>query len=60
MIEFRIDYLDYSTVIVKLNKAIKLVEKVVKFNILYRKENDIWRKLPGLEELEGSSIAWSS
>ncbi len=52
MIEFRIDYLDYSTVIVKLNKAIKLVEKVVKFNILYRKENDIRRKLPGLEELE--------
>jgi hypothetical protein len=56
VIEFRIDYLDFSAVVIKLDKAIELVEKVIKLNILNKKENDTMRKLPESTELEGSSL----
>ena len=60
MIEFRIDYLDFSAVVIKLDKAIELVEKVIKLNILNKKENDTMRKLPESTELEESSTVWLS
>jgi hypothetical protein len=56
VIEFRIDYLDFSAVVIKLDKAIELVEKVIKLNILNKKENDTMRKLPESTEWEGSSL----
>jgi hypothetical protein len=56
VIEFRIDYLDFSAVVIKLDKAIELVEKVIKLNILNKKENDTMRKLPESTKLEGSSL----
>lgn len=37
MIKFRIDYLNFSTVVIKLYKAIKLVEKIFEFDILNKK-----------------------
>jgi hypothetical protein len=37
VIKFRIDYLNFSTVVIKLYKAIKLVEKIFEFDILNKK-----------------------
>ena len=58
MIKFRIDYLNFSTVVIKLYKAIELVEKIFEFDILNKKENDSIVKLPGLAKSEELSIVW--